>query len=436
MDSFAVEKPILANMEGLFYIFSLHVVNQAQKRIVSLLLEISEKDEVIRELSDSLKDLSIEIQDWQALNARLDLEMERIRSESERGKGLQEEVASQNEIRVQLEKEIRALQEERLYLVNEHERNKKELSSLRESFERVKLSFDSTHKQLEQLTKALISAETALDDEAQKRRVAEEENATLSSQLSDCRQRLATCEADNAHLRTVNSANNMRIAASIEQQSRVHGLTTELAATKASLAQMTEHVRVLEAQSRSIHQTPVTVAVRSTPSSEVLPSVQDQQQQQGRRVITPTQASSPSVPATLLSDVSDSTSSSRRPSLVGLHSPELVPTTSHSSDKLLLRPKIKDPDQEALATGILLSKQEAEYGVNMFDALRKEDELVIHEYTAQGFTYEEAVYLIFRDRFILPAKGDFAEDTMMSLVKTLFLPPSPSFLTHLSRSRM
>jgi hypothetical protein len=48
----------------------------------------------------------------------------------------------------------------------------------------------------------------------------------------------------------------------------------------------------------------------------------------------------------------------------------------------------KDPDQEALEHGVLLSSQEIEFGVNMYDALTPSDEPVIDEYIAQGFTRE------------------------------------------------
>lgn len=59
----------------------------------------------------------------------------------------------------------------------------------------------------------------------------------------------------------------------------------------------------------------------------------------------------------------------------------------------------KDPDQEALEHAILISKQEEEFGVNMYDALLDEDEPVVEEYMAQGFTREEAILIIFEERF-------------------------------------
>lgn len=55
-------------------------------------------------------------------------------------------------------------------------------------------------------------------------------------------------------------------------------------------------------------------------------------------------------------------------------------------EEVSISAKIRDPDQEALAAGILLSQQEAEYGTNMFESLRAEDEEIIVEYIKHGFT--------------------------------------------------
>ena len=55
-------------------------------------------------------------------------------------------------------------------------------------------------------------------------------------------------------------------------------------------------------------------------------------------------------------------------------------------EEVSISAKIRDPDQEALAAGILLSQQEAEYGTNMFESLRAEDEDMIVEYLKHGFT--------------------------------------------------
>jgi hypothetical protein len=58
----------------------------------------------------------------------------------------------------------------------------------------------------------------------------------------------------------------------------------------------------------------------------------------------------------------------------------------------------KDPDEEALEHAILISKQEEEFGINMYDALTPDDEPVIQEYMIQGFTREESILIIFEHK--------------------------------------
>jgi len=59
----------------------------------------------------------------------------------------------------------------------------------------------------------------------------------------------------------------------------------------------------------------------------------------------------------------------------------------------------KDPDQEALEHALLLSAQEDEFGINMYDSLTPTDELTLHEYISQGFTREEGALIIFEEKF-------------------------------------
>ncbi len=58
----------------------------------------------------------------------------------------------------------------------------------------------------------------------------------------------------------------------------------------------------------------------------------------------------------------------------------------------------KDPDEEALEHAILISKQEEEFGVNMYDSLVPDDEPVIDDYISQGFTREEAILIVFEHK--------------------------------------
>jgi hypothetical protein len=59
----------------------------------------------------------------------------------------------------------------------------------------------------------------------------------------------------------------------------------------------------------------------------------------------------------------------------------------------------KDPDQEALEHALLLSAQEQEFGVNMYDSLTASDQVTLNEYIAQGFTREEGALIIFEEKY-------------------------------------
>lgn len=58
-----------------------------------------------------------------------------------------------------------------------------------------------------------------------------------------------------------------------------------------------------------------------------------------------------------------------------------------------------NPDHEALKMGLLLSQQEAEYGINMYDSLIPADDPLIEEYIKMGLTMDEAVLKIFEFKF-------------------------------------
>lgn len=59
----------------------------------------------------------------------------------------------------------------------------------------------------------------------------------------------------------------------------------------------------------------------------------------------------------------------------------------------------KDPDQEALEHALLLSSQEDEFGINMYDSMSPEDHITLEEYMSQGFTREEGALIIFEEKF-------------------------------------
>ena len=68
----------------------------------------------------------------------------------------------------------------------------------------------------------------------------------------------------------------------------------------------------------------------------------------------------------------------------------------------------KDPDQEALEHAMLLSAQEQEFGINMYDSLSAADQLLLHEYVSQGFTREEGALIIFEEKFGKTSNSQFS----------------------------
>eukprot|EP01036_Dinobryon_divergens_P024051 gene24055-32465_t len=78
-------------------------------------------------------------------------------------------------------------------------------------------------------------------------------------------------------------------------------------------------------------------------------------------------------------------------------SPPSVVTTS-PAETVRMFGKI-DPDDEALEHGILLSKQLERYGLTMYDAIKPVDEGNIAAYMSEGYAREEAVLLLFEERY-------------------------------------
>eukprot|EP00597_Dinobryon_sp_UTEXLB2267_P010233 CAMPEP_0170099682 /NCGR_PEP_ID=MMETSP0020_2-20130122/1186_1 /TAXON_ID=98059 /ORGANISM="Dinobryon sp., Strain UTEXLB2267" /LENGTH=2317 /DNA_ID=CAMNT_0010322389 /DNA_START=216 /DNA_END=7169 /DNA_ORIENTATION=+ len=95
--------------------------------------------------------------------------------------------------------------------------------------------------------------------------------------------------------------------------------------------------------------------------------------------------------------------------------------TPFTTEQINIAAKIEDPDQEALEAGILLSRQEAEFGTNMFDSLKPEDATVIQEYTKQGFSREEAILMIFEHKY---GKMSNTNNEIMSMPRILHEPSS------------
>lgn len=60
---------------------------------------------------------------------------------------------------------------------------------------------------------------------------------------------------------------------------------------------------------------------------------------------------------------------------------------------------------DAMQLAMMLSEQEAQYGINMYDSLKPQDEPEIQTLIARGMTLEQAVYSIFERKFIRQVQG-------------------------------
>lgn len=77
----------------------------------------------------------------------------------------------------------------------------------------------------------------------------------------------------------------------------------------------------------------------------------------------------------------------------------------------------KTPDQEALEIGLLLSEQEAEFGINMYDSLTPADDPEIEYLTSQGYSTDEAILIIFERRYYrsnAPYRNEFGMQMEMN----------------------
>lgn len=61
-------------------------------------------------------------------------------------------------------------------------------------------------------------------------------------------------------------------------------------------------------------------------------------------------------------------------------------------------PVPKNADDQALEHGLLLSTQESQYGMNMYDAMTAADEPEIQHLVAQGYSVDDAILIIFERR--------------------------------------
>jgi hypothetical protein len=59
---------------------------------------------------------------------------------------------------------------------------------------------------------------------------------------------------------------------------------------------------------------------------------------------------------------------------------------------------------EAIQIGIMLSDQEKTYGTNMYESLTKDDEPLVENYVKSGYTTEEAILMVFEDKYVNPGE--------------------------------
>ena len=459
---------------GAFYAFenltasSVDVIAQAEKKIIQLLVQIDEKERKIEEfilsqqqLEEQLKkleaicnsnsadganrniseELSTLNEKYQKAIDEIELSHKRYQSQSQDLAILRESYQTVSNDFALLRDRNNELKAEKgkddfVALSAKHKDAVGDLSDARRELERLQSSYDSLHQALgsalsnsNTLSNELKNAEMKLLEEERRRILIEKET---TQQMQELGRRISALEAENKAL----ISENIDLFDRINQRETVlFDVRSELSAANDKIAGLLDLLEVAQHQTRPQIQTS-NIATQSDP------------RWLAADIVTPNH-SRPSFPRSDLSSHSQHSHHSNSQgvngsrSLVKSHS--LSPSDSFSANRSLARidssgsltsqnrrtsllptdtsehiyvaPKIRDPDQEALETGLLLSKQQAEYGVNMFDALQPEDEGTLQEYMQQGFTWEEAVFLIFRDRHVLPAKHREASvDTIMAMV--------------------
>lgn len=80
-----------------------------------------------------------------------------------------------------------------------------------------------------------------------------------------------------------------------------------------------------------------------------------------------------------------------------------------------LQEEKKDADQEALEHGMLVSQQESQFGINMYDSLTADDNYEIDRLIDLGYTKEQAVLLIFERKY---GKVNRGQNHLQSLVSS------------------
>lgn len=425
------------------------ILVQAEKKIISLYLQLEEKDQTIEEARRSSEEKFRE--------EKLILENNLDRLEASNREILA--TLAEADMKLNVEKEKNSFYEQEIYsmrfdfkqMKEELAATKLELLDVLRSSNILKRSLDAANAQIEILT----ATKTKCIEEEQRRQTLEIDLALKESQLKDIRNKLAEVRQESFDLKVANNDHVTHLKASFDKKVVSANLTEESLRAKSEISHLIELLRDAQRHHSQLQSTPLiihTSTIQTQTETELTgdskTTTHTHNSSSSSRSLSRTFSASDSntfhnhyehhLPS---GSSNNQTTNEHVQNNNGSHNashnalrlprpPSLIKTTS--SERIYVAPKIKDPDQEALATGILLSQQEAEYGVNMFDSLSAEDESAVRQHTTEGFTWEEAVFLVFRDKFVLPEKaassarrkqgGDVPLHTMMSLVRLTVVP--------------
>jgi hypothetical protein len=88
---------------------------------------------------------------------------------------------------------------------------------------------------------------------------------------------------------------------------------------------------------------------------------------------------------------------------------------------------------EAIQIGIMLADQEKKYGTNMYESLTKEDEPLVENHVKNGYTTEEAILMVFEDKYENPGEAKVAilprKESLMNNADSKVFTPFPSSIS-------
>lgn len=88
---------------------------------------------------------------------------------------------------------------------------------------------------------------------------------------------------------------------------------------------------------------------------------------------------------------------------------------------------VRDADEQALRIAMLVSEQEAEFGLNMYQVLEDKDEPEVQQLVNRGFTVDEAILWLFEKKGYILKKNQepsvINQDLMGGIPRTIHTPP-------------